>query len=552
MLTALRMNDARQPIACKLVSMPYVERHTALRWTWEAFLVVIVGLMISYTWMYGDISVPNERSRLYLTVSLWDEHTVSIEEPVKRWGKIYDLAERNGVYYSDKAPGSSILGAVVYGVARMFTEPSEWTIHQLINLMRTWLMIPISLIGFVTLRRILEYLGLDPPVIDITSLAWMLGTAAFHYGAAFYGHQIVAVGLLVALYCTLRAEEEIGGGGSKVSGWMLAAGVAAGIAGFTEYQAAIPCILLTLYVGLSHGEMRTRGLPALVAGAAPFALVLFAYNDAAFGGPFQLSYHHLSNPTLQEIHNQGIAGVTSPKWEYFSGSMFSMHRGLFTTAPLFLFLFPGLWSMWEQERRMALLIGASFVYYVAFISSSNMWFAGWGYGPRLLVPAMGLWAIAVGYGVQMASNFSWSEGLAKGLAAFQIVVVQLVTAFFPEAPTKAKNPLMDYVPMMIDADVSSPNLGQQWLHLDGVASVRPLLAVVALVVVIIAVRGFKYRRWVGRTVVIGMMVAMALVGAAVIQTVGTTLPANKQQRFMKNVERWKAREDVRMKTTRRD
>jgi hypothetical protein len=528
--------------------MAHFERHSVMRWTWEAFLVLLVGFMISYTWMYGDISVPNERSRVYLTVSLFDDHTVSIDEPVKRWGKIYDLAKRDGVFYSDKAPGSSILGAVVYGVARMFTEPAEWTIQELINLMRTWLMIPISLIGFVTLRRILEYLGLDPPVIDVVSLAWILGTAAFHYGAAFYGHQIVAVALLVALYCTLRAEEEIG---RRTSLWMLGAGAAAGIAGLTEYQAAIPCVLLTLYVAFGHGEMRTRGLPALVAGAAPFALLLFAYNDAAFGGPFELSYHHLADAGLREIHGEGIAGVTVPKWEYFSGSMFSMHRGLFSTAPLFLFILPGLYAMWDQaEQRLALFVGAVFAYYVAFISSSNMWFAGWGYGPRLLVPAMGLWAIAVGYGVQMASNFSWSEGLAKGLAAFQIVAYQTVTAFFPEAPTKAKNPLMDYVPRMIEADVTSPNLGQRWFGLEGLDSLKPLAAAVLVVIAIVAVRGFRLRRWTERVVVIGMMVAMGLVGASMLQTVGTKMPEKKQKRFMKHVDRWKAREDVRMRTKR--
>ena len=89
--------------------MPFVEKYAVRRWAWEGFLVVLVGVMLSYTWMYGAISVPNERSRVYLAVALWDDHTVQIDEPLKRWGKIFDLARHDGHYYSDKAPGSSFL-----------------------------------------------------------------------------------------------------------------------------------------------------------------------------------------------------------------------------------------------------------------------------------------------------------------------------------------------------------------------------------------------------------------------------------------------------------
>ena len=109
------------------------DRFQLQRWSWEAFLAILVTFMVSYTWMYSDISVPNERSRLYLAVALVDHGTVQIDKPLERWGKIYDLAERNDHYYSDKAPGSSFLGAVVYWVAKQFKDPLEWTIGELIN-----------------------------------------------------------------------------------------------------------------------------------------------------------------------------------------------------------------------------------------------------------------------------------------------------------------------------------------------------------------------------------------------------------------------------------
>lgn len=501
--------------------------------------------MVSYTWMFGDISVPNERSRLYLAVALVDHGTVQIDEPIRQWGKIYDLAEKDDHFYSDKAPGSSFLGAVVYAVAKQFKPPAEWRIRDLINLMRSWLMIPLTLLGFLILRRILDYLGLDPPVVDIVSLAWVLGTAAFHYGAAFFGHQIVAVGLIVALYCVLRAEDSLGNT-REIAKWCLGAGIAAGVAGMTEYQAAIPCVLLVVYVAAGDGRLRVNGLPALLLGAAPFAALLFWYNNAAFGGPFELSYNYLADAHLREIHGQGIAGVTVPTWEYFSGSMFSLHRGLFTTSPLFLFAFWGLWVMWDEGNpRLAAFIGATLLYFIAFVSSSNMWFAGWGFGPRLLVPGMALWSVAVAYGIQASYGHPVAEGFAKGFAAVGIAYHQLVVVYFPEPPDTSHNPILDFIGAMRAEQVCSPNWAQKLFDVsppDSVA-VAGVLALIAIGIVV--VRGMRPLKWSARVVVIGAVFASFLVAATVVSAAGPSWDDARRTKWVKLVERWQARETPR-------
>lgn len=523
--------------------MGFVEKYAVRRWAWEGFLLLMVGWMISYTWMYGAISVPNERSRVYLAVAMWDDHTVQIDAPLERWGKIYDLAERDGHYYSDKAPGSSILGAVVYGVARLFTQPNEWTIQELINLMRTWLMLPVTLIGFLLLRRIMEYLGLDPPAIDIASLAWVLGSAAFHYGAAFFGHQIVAVALLASLYCILRAETA-GANGRDPLRWAVAAGACAGIAGLTEYQAAIPCILLTFFVASGDYYDRPRTFVAWALGAAPFALILFAYNDAAFGGPLQLSYDHLSSAGLQEIHGEGVGGVTTPTWEYFKGSMFSLHRGLFATSPLFLLAIPGIFYLWKRSSvRVALLVGGTLLFYVLFISSSNMWFAGWGFGPRLLVPGMGLWSIAVAFTVQEALQYPATEGIPKGLAAAQILYHQIVVAFFPEPPDSSETPFTDYVGFMWDNELTSANLGRKYLGLNATESIQLIFAFAVVAVLIVTFRGWK--RWPKRTskgiIAIGFVITFSSC-IGYFMSSGPTWKDSNRTKWEKLVKGWEARE----------
>ena len=526
--------------------MPTFERYSIRRYAWEAFLTVFVGYLLAFTWMFADISAPNERSRVYLATALVDQGSVEIDTQVARWGKIYDLATRDGRYYSDKAPGSSMLGAVVYGIARMFTEPSEWTIQELINLFRTWLMLPISLIGFLFLRRILEFLGLDPPAVDIASLAWILGTAAFHYGAAYFGHQIVAVALLASLYCLMKGEDYALDRRRGVGGWMFAAGAAAGLAGLTEYQAVIVAGLLLGYVVTSTDAARNKGAVPFIAGAVPFAVVLLWYNDAAFGGPFELSYHYLVDEKLREIHGQGIAGVTIPTWESFNGSMFSLHRGLFGTSPLFLAIFPGFYFLWRAGWvRLTVVIAATFLYFVAFVSSSNMWFAGWGFGPRLLVPAMGMWAIPVAFAVHYALAYPWTEGVVKGLAAAQILYHQIVVAFFPELPETAENPLADVVDLMWREGVTSPNLGHRLFGLEGKLALAPLGVGVLVALGIVLGRGTWNLRWYLRALVAGMAFATLLVCATVAASVDGGWTQQDEVKWMKLVKRWEAREPPR-------
>lgn len=78
-----------------------------------AYPIIWVSLLcavaLGYSWMSPEISAPNERSRLYLTLSIIESGTLRIDGPVKKYGKHFDLASRDGHYYSDKAPASSII-----------------------------------------------------------------------------------------------------------------------------------------------------------------------------------------------------------------------------------------------------------------------------------------------------------------------------------------------------------------------------------------------------------------------------------------------------------
>lgn len=78
-------------------------------------------------------------------------------------------------------------------------------------------------------------------------------------------------------------------------------------------------------------DAKLSALAAFAAGGLPFAVALLAYNPRVFGSPFELSYHHLVDKSLQAMHGTGLAGATKPTLEALWGLSFSLHRGLFAT-----------------------------------------------------------------------------------------------------------------------------------------------------------------------------------------------------------------------------
>ncbi len=502
----------------------------------ELFWALLVLGVLAYSTMYPGISAPNERSRLYLAVALVDTGGLSIDEPVRRFGRIFDTASFGGHLFSDKAPGSSFLAAGLYAVAKWLSAPEVLDIDALLALMRRGLMVPLGVAGFLLLRSVLRRTGVMQPIIDLCSLGWILGSAAFHYSTAFFGHQIVATALLLALRLAMAAESC----GARTS-WrklLLAcgAGAAAGFAGLTEYQAGIPAALLAFYVVAGPLRRRALGAASFALGALPFLLLLGWYNNKAFGGPLELSYHHLTSPSLHQIHTQGIGGVTVPQWESFQGGVLSLHRGLLGSSPMFVFALLGVPRMWKVAGpRLTLLLTATSLYYLAFISSSNMWFAGWGFGPRLLVPALGWMSILVAHGAQSVLRWPIADGLFRGTVLIGVVVCQAMQAFFSEPPETMTNPIMDVAVVLFRAELVAPNLTRA--ALGDLWSLAPLAVALALMLSYLLLFRGTPRRPLFRPLVPVLALALLPAFFGVVRSKGPSHSERKQSEFVRFVHR---------------
>jgi hypothetical protein len=424
----------------------------------ELTLCVLVLAALAYAWLFSQVSVPNERTRIYLTAALVDDGTLSVDHSLKRFGRVLDLARHEGRNYTDKAPGASFLAVPVYAAARWLHPAEVVTIQHLVNLVRTWLMLPFALAGFVLLRRLLDALAVAPATRDVVSLGYALGTPALHYGTAFYGHVIVAT-LLLATLTLLHAAGTFSGSNvpSRRRRVLLGlAGACAGLMGLTEYQAIVAAALCALPILL--GSRRLEGLALYALGAAPFAAALLAYNAHCFGGPFELSYHHLASRELQDVHGFGLAGATYPSLAALGGLSFSLHRGLFTTAPLL-----GLGLIGLVRERRALSRGAWLgalaitLYFVLIVASSSVWHGGWAFGPRLLIPIMPLLAVFAALFVERAGA-PLVRGLAAAAAIVGVAYNGLVQVTVSELPPSVLRPIADVARPVLEAGTPAPNL----------------------------------------------------------------------------------------------
>ena len=328
-------------------------------------------------------------------------------------------------------------------------------------------MLPFALLGFCALRGLLRRLGRSRASVDLISIAYSLGCAVLHYSTAFYGHVLVATLLLVSLWCMARAgvfsrdRASEGTRASRVSRCLTlaAAGLCAGFAGLTEYQATLVAVLFLVPVFCVRAR-RVEAVLAYLAGAVPCALALLLYNKAAFGGPLQLSYQHLVGANLQSLHGTGLAGATWPTGEAVLGLLFSAHRGIITTSPWTAFGVLGLFTMARAHvRPLHITLSVCVAYLFLAVASSSVWHGGWAFGPRLLIPAMPLLAvIAAAYACDALASYPVADSVARAFVIFGVLYQQLVQLTFSELPPELHWPLRESVAPVLRATLVSPNL----------------------------------------------------------------------------------------------
>ena len=429
----------------------------------DLFVVFLATLCVAYSWMSPEVSSPNERSRLYLSHAIQDRGSIMIDEEVDRWGMVFDIANANEHFYTDKAPGSSILALPVVALSRKTDS-----IEKLVLRVRHWTMVPITFFGGLFFILLLQNIGISANIRRITTVGLLVGTSVLHYGGAIFGHVIVMTATIAALFSLSKAIQTKSL--HKQILWGLFAGLAAGSAFAVEYQAVGLSLMLGFGMLLSAETRKARLIFPAMFGAILIALPVLAYNNAAFGSPFSTSYAHLFHQHSIDIHSEGIGGITHPHMEAIKGLIFSRSRGLLFGAPLVFFGFFGLPTLWQRSRWIAGTTIGLILWFLYIGTSIPIWYGGWGFGPRLLIPMFGVSAIAA---AALLERYPNTRPIGVVIVFSGIIYNIAVSSIFPELPESISSPMLSIAAPLASKGGFSPNIGTV-LGLENALSIFPL------------------------------------------------------------------------------
>lgn len=492
------MNEARPNLAATLRPLLTRLREHPRLWA--------LGLALTCTFAFF-VGPPawNQNSRLALTRALVEDGDVRIDRFHVTTG---DKSMRDGHFYSDKAPGVSLLATVPYALfyaerritggdlpavrvipldptsdaAETTPEPDERLpgdelAYNPAHLSALWLCrmvavsLPTLLAGALFYLLMLRELGREARRgATWATLLWLLATPALGYACGLYGHQLAASCLVIAFALPILTDEEAEEAEVPAS-LPLLVGAALGWAVLAEYTAAIPVVLIVVWLAWRRGLRFTAWT---IVGGVPWALLLAGYHTWAFGSPLKTGYDFV----YLEAFAEGMAvayGIGWPDPRVAAQLLFGSYRGLFYVAPVLLLAVWGLGSRLVHEpgglRRADLALGLAIaVWYLGLNSGYYMWDGGAALGPRHMVPMLPFVVLGIGPALRRVPTATLVLGVVACLQ------VALITAAGPEAPSHG-NPIWAYAVPRLFADVgpgSATTLGRL-MGLPGPLSLVPLV-----------------------------------------------------------------------------
>jgi hypothetical protein len=405
-----------------------------------------VALFLSYAYFYGAGGW-NQNSRFALIRAILERHTLQIDAYQLHTG---DRAFWRGHYYTDKAPGASLLALAPVQAARLVSraagvDPASfpgiaWTSYVAgVVTSGVFTVIAALCVFWLSLRW-----GATTGGAIFAATGYGIASPAWAYATLFMGHGQTAGCLMIALVAADALDEgasraEARNARTRTLGWVI--GLAGGWAVVTEFQAAIPAIFIGLLAiardglkavpyerdphdvgnglqsvpsvgsvnalpherdphdvgnclqAVPNGGSQWPLILRIAGGVTIAAIPLLIYNVLAFGSPFHIGY--ASEEGFQELHS-GFFGITYPSLSTLRELLFGAYRGLLPLSPLMATVPVGLVLLGRKGHAgPALVAGGTGLYYLLLNASYFYWEGGWAFGPRQMTAALPFLALGL-------------------------------------------------------------------------------------------------------------------------------------------------------------
>jgi hypothetical protein len=317
------------------------------------------------------------------------------------------LFNAQGDLYAKKAPLVAWLAAPIYalaGLARFGQVQASALLNALV----------VALTGGIVFR-LARRLGYSTSASVWSALLFGLGTSALVYAKYLFSEPLAGLGFLLAVEAVWRVRNE------ESSDWRAPAlgGLGLGAAFLTNPVNAVlaPIFIVALiWKPVFSKKIAISALNILW----PFALALAAM--AVWNAT------HLGSPIASGYHLGAGEGFTSPLRVSLPGMLTSPARGFVWFVPASFLAMAGLISFFKRHTRLAALSLALLAGHVIVFGAWWMWWSGWGWGPRFLVPITPLVALFTLPVLEAATQKRWPVRLAVILVFGASVGVQVLGA----------------------------------------------------------------------------------------------------------------------------
>jgi hypothetical protein len=341
----------------------------------------------------------------------------------------------NGKYGELRPPGGILISAILVPAYKISLVTKEFFGFQG---NRSFLFFPrltifaIHIIFSVILIKFLRSLGINKNISLLSTILFLITLPIVIYSQAIYTDLLSAYFIMMGIYGILLFKN------NEKYIWLIMSGSFFGLSIFLHSKTIIltsVIIISSLLFLFSSGHSiklnnfrawfnsySGKFLKTLISLFAPWLLSLlinilmkiYWFGNISFDG------------VGQKIGNFGLLSIAGNPLTGFLGQWLDIEVGLISNAPLFLFIFAGLFIWFRKNKPTFLLIVPGTLIYLLFNASYYDWHAGFSPSGRYLLIVLPILLPSISYILKGSKNLIWLRCLVFLLSFLSLLITLLI------------------------------------------------------------------------------------------------------------------------------
>lgn len=347
-----------------MIFKPFVKVIYSLSLTQVALFLLAIYLL-TYSGKFHGI---DEIAAHVTLESLWREQSLAVPQFqwAQDWTPTHVAIGDDGQLYSKRGLAYTLAFFPFWVIAQFTSAFGSIQMTALASLFAT-------LLTAIILMRLTMKLGASSQKAALIGLLYGLTTLAWPYARLHYSEPFIALCWISVFWWVVNSHNEPAQRAAFYSGVMIGVGLL-----IHSANGVVLGVLGMWWLWQTWQTRRWSLVGAFIGGVLPFLLLLGGLNWWRFGSPLSGSY---TSPEERFVWDYGAS---------LPGLLFSPSKGIVWFSPVVVIALAGWRGFWRATRSLALLVllwsGAVVLLYGGWF----MWWGGWSYGARYLVPLVPL------------------------------------------------------------------------------------------------------------------------------------------------------------------